>query len=339
MSTHTHDTIGCCLWCSRLIEKVPSVLVLESLIRRVRQSQGLHLLLLCVLVAGLLIFISVFSANELSFKCATMFCTDCSCCFSCTLSVVKERSRRGWVGSDGGRKGEGVSPVTKATKMCSEFCSVFRFCFVLIAVGEHNLLQRSEAKVLYLLYDFSVGDFCCSSGRGTMTKRRERARSDEKKKENKTLTSTLTHSPKVNWKYTNVRLHVWALPDLVRSPLSLPHCCSPYPKLLYFCTHNSSLFTVNCVQIYFACTHCVYLFHFMCNFSLCASGQKLCMSTESFCSVPASRYHSRDPVVSCRVLLCCCWQLQFNWVITPTPGTASDKLMARCELPTHIPYG
>lgn len=85
---------------------------------------------------------------------------------------------------------------------------MFQFCFVLIAVGEHNLLQHSTAKVLCLLYDFSLGDFCCSSGRGSVTKRREEANVVTKKTENKTLTSTLTHSPKVNWKYTNVRLHV-----------------------------------------------------------------------------------------------------------------------------------
>lgn len=267
-----------------------------------------------------------------------MFFTDCSCCFSCTLSAVKRetQNRMSW---QCGRKEGGWLALLQSQPKCSR-SSALCFNSVLFWLQLVNIIYCStaEAKVLCLLYDFSLGDFCCSSGRGSVTKRREKANVVTKKNENKTL--TLTHSPKVNWKYTNVRLHVWAIPDSVRSPLP-PLCYSPFPEQLYFCTHNSSLFTVNCVQIYFPCTRCVYLFHFMRNFSLCASGQKLCMSNESICSVPAShsRYLSRDPVLSCRVLLCCCWQLQFNWVITSVPGTARDKLMARCELPTHIPYG
>lgn len=215
---------------------------------------------------------------------------------------------------------------------------MFRFCFVLIAVGEHNLLQRSRGKsFVFTLWLF--GGRLLLLEWAWHNDKTQRARVVTKKKWKQNFDVDVDAQPESKleiYKCAVARVSITWL-----SSLSPPLCCSPFPQLLYFCTHNSSLFTVNCVQIYFPCTRCVYLFHFMRYFSLCASGQKLCMSTESFCSVPAShsRYHSRDPVVSCRVLLCCCWQLQFNWVITPAPGTASDKLMARCELPTHIPYG
>lgn len=224
VNTHTHDTIGSCLWCSRLIEKVPSVLARESLIRRVRRSQRWPLPLVCVQVALVVfIFISVFSANELSFKCATMFFTDCYCCFSCTLSAVKRetQNRMSW---QCGRKEGGWLALLQSQPKCSR-SSALCFNSVLFWLQLVNIIYCStaEAKVLCLLYDFSLGDFCCSSGRGSVTKRREKANVVTKKNENKTL--TLTHSPKVNWKYTNVRLHVWAIPDSVRSPLpSTPNC-------------------------------------------------------------------------------------------------------------------
>lgn len=334
VNTHTQDTIGSCLWCSRLIEKVPSVLARESLIRRVRRSQRWPLPLVYVQVALVVfIFISVFSANELSFKCATMFFTDCSCCFSCTLSAVKRetQNRMSW---QWGRKEGGWLALLQSQPKCSR-SSALCFNSVLFWLQLVNIIYCStaEAKVLCLLYDFSLGDFCCSSGRGSVTKRREKANVVTKKKWKQNFDVDAQPESKLEiYKCAVARVsNTWL------SPLSPPLHSEP----LYFCTHNSSLFTVNCVQIYFPCTRCVYLFHFMRNFSLCASGQKLCMSNESICSVPAShsRYLSRDPVVSCRVLLCCCWQLQFNWVITPVPGTARDKLTARCELPTHIPYG
>lgn len=210
---------------------------------------------------------------------------------------------------------------------------MFQFCFVLIAVGEHNLLQHSRGKSFVFTLWLFAGRLLLLEWAWLSDKtQREGKRSHEKKWKQNFDVDAQPESKLEIYKCAVARVsNTWL------SPLSPPL----HSELLYFCTHNSSLFTVNCVQIYFPCTRCVYLFHFMRNFSLCASGQKLCMSNESICSVPAShsRYLSRDPVVSCRVLLCCCWQLQFNWVITPVPDTARDKLMARCEFPTHIPYG
>lgn len=157
---------------------------------------------------------------------------------------------------------------------------------------------------------------CWACGRGmAMTKHSERQKtrgrereSREKKNENKTLTlSTLTHSPKVNWKYTNVWLHVWALPAAQYPPLAPPlhsQLFAFYSKLRanLFCLHSSSLRLF--VSFYAQ-------FQFM-RFR----AETLHVHPERERGREVFPTHSRSCVDPVSVF--CCWQLQFNWVITPS---------------------